>query len=79
MELKLKCTKSKLNHAISKLATKVGHLELKIDMQFECRAKLSRMTRKLPKLKSKWVFLSWKAEKLSNNSSKISNSPSCLF
>jgi hypothetical protein len=35
-ELVLKHTKSKLNHAISKRATKVGNLELKIDMQFEC-------------------------------------------
>ncbi len=80
MELKLKCTKSELNYAISKLATtKVGNLELKIDMQFECLAKLSRMTRKLPKLKLKWGFLSWKAEMLFNNSSKISYSPSSLF
>jgi hypothetical protein len=37
MKLVLKCTKSKLIHAISKLATKVGNLELNIDMQFECR------------------------------------------
>jgi hypothetical protein len=35
MKLVLKCTKSKLNHAISKLATKVGNFEPKIDMQFE--------------------------------------------
>ncbi len=56
MELELKCNKSELNHAISKLATKVGNLEQKIDMQFESQAKLSRMTRKLPKLESKWVF-----------------------
>jgi hypothetical protein len=35
-ELVLKCTKGKLNYAISKLATKVGNLELKIDMQYEC-------------------------------------------
>ncbi len=79
MKLELKCTKSKLNYAISKLATKVGNLELKIDVQYECLAKLSGMTRKLPKSESKWVFLSWKAEMLSNNSSKTSNSPSCLF
>jgi hypothetical protein len=56
MELLLKCTKCKLDNAISKLATKVGNLELKIDMQYECQAKLSRMNRKLPKLESKWVF-----------------------
>jgi hypothetical protein len=56
MELVLKCTKSELNHAISKLANEVGNLELKINMQFECLAKLSRMTRKEPKSKSKWVF-----------------------
>ncbi len=36
MELVLKCTKSKPNHAISKLATKVGNLKVKINMQFEC-------------------------------------------
>jgi hypothetical protein len=40
-------------------------------MEYARRAKLSRMTGKLPKLESKWVFLSWKAEMLSNNSSKI--------
>jgi hypothetical protein len=44
MESELKCTKSKLNNAISKLATKVVNLELKINMQFECQAKPSRMT-----------------------------------
>jgi hypothetical protein len=32
MELVLKCTKSKLNHAISKLATAAGNLELEIDV-----------------------------------------------
>jgi hypothetical protein len=69
---------TKLCH-ISKLATKVGNLELNIDMQYARQAKLGRMTGKLPKLESKWVFLSWKAEMLSNNSSKISNSPLCLF
>ncbi len=79
MEVELKCAKSKLNNDIRKLATKVGNLELKIDMQFECQAKLNRMTRKPSKLESKWVFLSWKAEMLSNNSSKVSNSSSCLF
>jgi hypothetical protein len=41
MELVLKCTNCKLNHAISKLATKVGNLELRIVMQYMCRAKLS--------------------------------------
>ncbi len=28
---------------------------------------------------TEWVFLTGKAEMLSNNSSKISNTPSCLF
>jgi hypothetical protein len=79
LELVLKCTKSKLNHAISKLATKVGNLGLKIDMQHARQAKLGKMTGKLPKLESKWVFLNRKADMLSNNSSKISNSPLCLF
>jgi hypothetical protein len=79
MELVLKCTKSKLNQAISKLATKACNLELEIDMQYVCQLKLSRVNRKLPKLKIKWVFLSWKAEMLSNTSSKNSKIPSCLF
>ncbi len=35
---------------ISKLATKVGNLELKIDMQYARRAKFGKITRKLPKL-----------------------------
>jgi hypothetical protein len=73
LELVLKRTKSKLNHAISKLATKVGNLGLKINMQYAPQAKLGRMTRKLPKLESKWVFLNRKAEMLPNNSSKICN------
>ncbi len=34
MELMLKCTKSKLSHAVCKLSTKVGNLGLKIDMQY---------------------------------------------
>jgi hypothetical protein len=62
-----------------KLASKVGNLGLKIDMQYARRAKLGRMTGKLPKLDAKWVFLNRKAEMLSNNNSKISNSPSSLF
>jgi hypothetical protein len=33
-DLVLKCTKSKLNHAIRKQATKVGSFGLKIDMQY---------------------------------------------
>ena len=56
LELVLKRTKSKLNHAISKLATKVGNLGLKIDMQYVRQAKLGKMTGKLPKLESKWVL-----------------------
>ncbi len=71
MELVLKCTKNKLNHAVCKLATKVGNLGLKIDMQCLHQEKLGRMTGKLPKLESKWVFQNRKAEMLSNNSSKI--------
>ncbi len=73
LEFVLKRSKSKLNHAISKLATKAGNLGLKIDMQYACHAKLGRMTGKLPKFESKWVFLNRKAEMLSNNSSIISN------
>jgi hypothetical protein len=41
---------------ISKLATKVGNLELNIYMQYAHQAKLSRMTGKLPKLESKMGF-----------------------
>jgi hypothetical protein len=48
-------------------------------MQYARLAKLSRITRKLPTLESKWVFLSWVAEMLFDNSSKISNSPSSHF
>ncbi len=48
-------------------------------MQYARQAKPGRMTEKPPKFQSKWVFLNRKAEMLSNNSSKISNSPSCLF
>jgi hypothetical protein len=40
MELVLKCTKSELNQAICKLAIKAGNSELKISMQYLCRAKL---------------------------------------
>ena len=58
MELVLKCTKNKLNHAVCKLATKVGNLGLKIDMQCLHQEKLGRMTRKPPKLESNWIFLS---------------------
>jgi hypothetical protein len=79
LELVLKCTKSEINHDISKLATQVGNLELKINMQYARQAKLGRMTGKLPKLESKQVFISWKAEILSNNSFKISDSPPSFF
>jgi hypothetical protein len=34
--------KSKINHAINKLATKVGNLEAKIDVQYGRQAKLGR-------------------------------------
>ncbi len=73
MELVLKCTEIKLNHAISKLATKAGNLELDIDVQYACQAKLGKVTWKLPKLEIKWVLLNWKAEMLSDNNSKISD------
>ncbi len=53
MKLVLKCTKCELNHAISNLAVKAGNLELDINVQYACQAKLGRMTRKLPKLESK--------------------------
>jgi hypothetical protein len=49
MELVLKCTESKFNHAISKLATEAGNLELEINVGYECWAKLRKVTRKLPK------------------------------
>jgi hypothetical protein len=49
IELVLKCSKSKLNHAISKFATKAGNLEQKIDVQYACRAKLGKVTLKLAK------------------------------
>ncbi len=49
MESILKCTKSKLNHAISKLATEGGNLELGINVWYVCQAKLGKVTRKLPK------------------------------
>ncbi len=58
---------------MSKIATKIGNLELKIDMQYVHQAKLGRMTGKLPKLDSKWVFLNRKAEMPSINSSKTTN------
>ncbi len=74
LELVLKCTKSKLNHAISKLATKIGNLELKIDMQSVCQAKLGKITTKTTQIKNKNVFfLNRKAEMLPNNSSKTTN------
>jgi hypothetical protein len=47
---------TKLCYIISKLATKVGNLELKINMPYVRQAKLSRMTRKLPKLENRMGF-----------------------
>ena len=41
---------------ISKLSTKIGNLELKIDMQYVRQAKLCKITRKLPKLKMRMGF-----------------------
>ncbi len=52
------CTKSDLNQAISKINTKAGNLELKIDVQSACQAKLSKNTGKLPTLETKWGFSS---------------------
>ncbi len=43
-KLVLNCTKSKLNHAISKLATKTGNLEVEINLQYACQAKLGKVT-----------------------------------
>ncbi len=70
MELVLKYTESELSHAVCKLATKVGNLGPKIDMQYARWAKLGRMIGKLPKLESKLVFWNRKAEMLSINSLK---------
>jgi hypothetical protein len=56
--LALKHTKSKLTKTINKLITKIGNLGLKIDMQSARRTKLSTVTRKPPKLETKWAFLS---------------------
>ncbi len=50
--LMLKHTKSKLTKAISKLITKIGNLELKIDMQSIRQTKHSTVTGKPPK----WLF-----------------------
>ncbi len=44
MELVLKYTKREPNNAISKLATKAGNLELEIDVQYACQAKLGKVT-----------------------------------
>jgi hypothetical protein len=49
MKVVLKHTKSKLHQAISKSFAKAGNLELEINMQSACQAKLGRVTRKLPK------------------------------
>ncbi len=51
MELVLKCTRSKINNAISKLATKAGNLELEIDVQYACQAKLGKVTKNYPNWK----------------------------
>jgi hypothetical protein len=59
--------------------TKAGNLELKTDVQDACQAKLGRVTRKLPKLETKWGFLIKEVAMLSKNSSKISNFPLNLF
>ncbi len=41
---------------ISKLATKIGNLELKIDMQYVRRAKLGKITRNTTHIKNKNGF-----------------------
>jgi hypothetical protein len=51
-------TKSKLNQAINKINAQAGNLDLKINMQSAYQVKLGRVTRKLPKLETKWAFLS---------------------
>jgi hypothetical protein len=54
-----------LTKAISKLITKIGNLGLKVDLQNARQAKLGTVTRKPPKLETKWAFLSYEAEMLS--------------
>ncbi len=56
--LALKHAKSNLTKAISNLITKIGNLGLKIHMQSARRIKLGTVTRKPPKLETKWAFLS---------------------
>jgi hypothetical protein len=56
--LTLKHTKSELTKAIRKLITKIGNLGLKIDMQSARQTKLGVVTRKPPKLETKWAYLS---------------------
>ncbi len=41
---------------ISKLATKIGNLQLKIDMQYVRQAKLGKITRKTAQIKNKNGF-----------------------
>ncbi len=41
---------------MSKLATKIGNLELNIDMQYVRRAKLGKTTRKTTQIKNKNGF-----------------------
>ncbi len=41
---------------MSKLATKIGNLELKIDMKYVRRAKLGKITRKTTQIKNKNGF-----------------------
>ncbi len=48
LELEQKCTKIKPNQAISKLITKASNLELTINVQSLCQAKLGRATRNYP-------------------------------
>jgi hypothetical protein len=47
-------------------------------MQYARQAKLGRLEN-YPNWNTGWVFLNGKAEMLSNNSSKVSYSPSCIF
>ncbi len=41
---------------VSKLATKIGNLELKIDMQYVRQAKVSKITKKTTQIKNKIGF-----------------------
>jgi hypothetical protein len=52
----LKCNESKLIQAISKLITKAGNLELKIDVLSAYQAKFGRVTKKTTQKKQNEFF-----------------------